>query len=125
MNLQPLKPGRGEIWRVQLDPVRGSEQAKTRPVLVLSVLAVGRPSVRLCVPLMGAQPQHAAWPWCIPIAPAPGNGLTKPSTADVMQTRALDTTRFLDRMGWLEAVQVDAVAAALALCVGHTTNPSP
>lgn len=29
-------PLRGEIWLVQLDPVRGHEQSKTRPCLVIS-----------------------------------------------------------------------------------------
>jgi mRNA interferase MazF len=33
MNIQP---SRGEIWTVDLDPVRGHEQAGKRPVLILS-----------------------------------------------------------------------------------------
>jgi len=32
-----LKPARGEVWLAELDPVRGHEQAGSRPVLVLSV----------------------------------------------------------------------------------------
>jgi mRNA interferase MazF len=34
--------GRGEIWLAQLDPVRGSEQAGTRPVLVLQNDSINR-----------------------------------------------------------------------------------
>ena len=30
-------PARGEVWSVDLDPVRGHEQAGTRPALVVSV----------------------------------------------------------------------------------------
>ena len=30
-----MKPVRGEIWLADLDPIRGSEQAGLRPVLVL------------------------------------------------------------------------------------------
>jgi mRNA interferase MazF len=29
-------PGRGEVWRVELDPVRGHEQGGSRPALVIS-----------------------------------------------------------------------------------------
>lgn len=34
-----LQPSRGEIWTVDLDPVRGHEQAGKRPVLILSTNA--------------------------------------------------------------------------------------
>jgi mRNA interferase MazF len=32
----PLLPNRGEIWLANLDPIRGHEQASTRPVLIVS-----------------------------------------------------------------------------------------
>ncbi|OYV95604.1 MAG: growth inhibitor PemK, partial [Planctomycetia bacterium 21-64-5] len=31
------QPVRGEVWTVNLDPVRGHEQAGTRPALIVSV----------------------------------------------------------------------------------------
>lgn len=30
------KPSRGEVWRVDLDPVRGHEQGRVRPALIIS-----------------------------------------------------------------------------------------
>ena len=30
------RPQRGEVWRADLDPVRGHEQAGTRPILIIS-----------------------------------------------------------------------------------------
>ncbi len=33
---------RGEIWLAELNPVRGSEQAGTRPVLVMQTNAINR-----------------------------------------------------------------------------------
>ena len=33
---------RGEVWMVSLDPVRGSEQAGTRPALILQNDAINR-----------------------------------------------------------------------------------
>jgi mRNA interferase MazF len=32
----PLLPNRGEIWLADLNPIRGHEQAGTRPVLIIS-----------------------------------------------------------------------------------------
>ena len=32
-----MTPARGEVWNVDLDPVRGREQAGRRPALVISV----------------------------------------------------------------------------------------
>jgi mRNA interferase MazF len=32
----PTQPGRGEIWTADLEPIKGHEQAGTRPVLIVS-----------------------------------------------------------------------------------------
>ena len=110
-------PRRGEIWRVQLDPARGSEQGKTRPVVVLCEPPIGRASVRLCAPVMRALPIHHALFWCIALAPDQANGLSKPSCADAAQTRALDIERFEQKMGEIGADETDLIADALSECV--------
>lgn len=38
------RPDRGEIWIVELEPVRGHEQAGRRPALVISVDALNHSS---------------------------------------------------------------------------------
>ncbi len=116
------KPKRGEVWRVELEPIRGSEQDKTRPVVVMSAANIGRPTVFVCVPITGFQNAHAAFNWCVPIAPDTANGLTKPSTADASQIRALDLERFEAKLGKLAKVPVEAVAAAVVGCVGYKPN---
>ncbi|MEO7908697.1 MAG: type II toxin-antitoxin system PemK/MazF family toxin [Roseiflexaceae bacterium] len=35
----PTLPNRGEIWLADLNPIRGHEQAETRPVLIISTNA--------------------------------------------------------------------------------------
>lgn len=120
-----INPVRGEIWHARLEPTEGAEQGKARPVVVLSVARVGRPSIRLCVPLMGFQPSHAGKLWYRPIAPSSANNLDKLSTADVMQARTLDVLRFEYQIGVLESIEVEALAAILALCVGHAPAATP
>lgn len=111
------------MWRVQLDPVRGSEQGKTRPVVVMSDAATGRASVHLCAPVMNALPVHAGFFWCVALAPDARNGLSKDSTADAAQTRALDAVRFESRLGEVGADELDALTAALCFCVGRQSVP--
>lgn len=113
------KPKRGEVWRVELEPIRGSEQDKTRPVVVMSGGNIGRPTVFVCVPITSFQNAHALLSWYVPIAPDAANGLTKPSSADASQVRALDVERFETKLGKLASTPVEAVAAAVAICVGH------
>jgi mRNA interferase MazF len=42
-------PRQGEVWWVALDPVVGSEIAKTRPALIVSVDEINRAPARLCI----------------------------------------------------------------------------
>lgn len=44
-----VEPRQGDVWWATLDPVVGSEQAKTRPVLIVSVDEINRASARLVI----------------------------------------------------------------------------
>jgi mRNA interferase MazF len=114
-----IKPKRGEVWQVELDPIIGSEQAKTRPVVVMSGGNIGRPSVFVCVPITGFQSAHEPHDWYVLIAPTAANGLTKTSSADASQIRALDVERFEAKLGRLAREEVESVADAVAFCVGY------
>ncbi len=116
-NSPAINPRRGEVWRVQLDPVRGSEQGKTRPVVVLSEPPHGRPTMRLCAPIVHFKPEHASMVWCVTLLPDADNGLSKHSTADAAQTRALDTARFVQKLGTVSTAKLELIAEALYHCV--------
>lgn len=85
---------RGEIWLADLNPRRGSEAGKTRPVIVVqaqALLDAGHPST-LIVPLTTQLVEDAA-PLRIRI-PAAGR-LKKASDALVDQVRAIDNARLV------------------------------
>jgi mRNA-degrading endonuclease toxin of MazEF toxin-antitoxin module len=46
------------------------------------------------------------------------NGLSKDSGADAFQTKSVSLARFVRRIGTVDSAQADAVASAIALCVG-------
>lgn len=118
-----LSPKRGEIWRAQLDPTLGSEQGKTRPVVVLSEPPVGRPTMRLCAPLVHWKSEHPGMAWCVELSPDAANGLTKKSSADASQTRALDVMRFGTKTGQVSARKLEAITTALVVSIGRQAVP--
>lgn len=118
-----INPQRGEIWSVELDPVRGSEQAKKRPVVVVSRAGFGRPTVRVGVPITGRKAVHALGAWYVELQPDTANGLSKVSSADASQVRALDLARFDVKLGEVQPAQLAAIVAALTLCIEEPPTP--
>lgn len=100
-------PVRGEIWWVQLDPVVGSEIAKTRPYLILTanVLNSRRRTV-VVVPLSSSAPAQP--PLTVPVACA---GRT--SIAVIDQIRAVSKIRLAKRIGAVSAEDMGVVESAL------------
>ena len=111
-------PIRGEVWRIRLDPAEGDEIKKVRTAVVVSENAIGRLRLKIVVPITEWKPRYASYPWFVPLAPTGSNGLTKDSGADAFQIKSLSETRFLDRLGELNAMQMDDIANAIAVCVG-------
>ncbi len=110
-------PVRGEIWWVDLDPARGSETAKVRPAVVVSVDAVSILPVRLVVPLTEWKSKHQQYHWRLAVKPSTLNGLTKQSAVDALQIRCVSIGRFKNQMGRLEADSLAELCAAVALLV--------
>jgi mRNA interferase MazF len=113
-------PTRGEVWWVDFDPAQGDEIAKRRPAVVVSNAAIGILNLRIIVPITGWQAQFAQRPWLVPIKRTPQNGLAKDSAADAFQVKSVATSRFVQRIGTLKAQELDAITAAIALCIDYT-----
>ena len=108
---------RGEIWYARLDPVRGSEQAGTRPVLVLQNDAVNRfTTTVLAIPLT-TNLRRVALPSCVPVAKGDG-GLPSDSVALCHQLRVSDTTRLVQRLGIVDEETLTAVEACVLFTLG-------
>jgi mRNA interferase MazF len=110
---------REEIWYTALDPVIGSEQAKTRPCVILNASGIGRSTARIVVPITGWKTRHRAFTWMVEIQPDSLNGLTKVSGADASQVRTVDTLRFLSKIGTLDVAVTESIVRAVALCLDY------
>lgn len=110
---------RGDIWYVGLDPVRGSEANKTRPVVVVSNDSLNRAAERLglgvvtVVPLTSNTTRVPSFQVLVPATRR--TGLQADSKAQVEQLRAIDVVRFIERAGALDPEQMAAVDEALLL----------
>ncbi len=106
---------RGEIYRVRLDPIEGSEQAGTRPAVIVSRDAINRysPVVVIC-PLTGASNVPRLYPSDV-LVRAPEGGLKSDSVVLTLQVRAVAKTRLGERLGKLEPATMQAVAQAMRI----------
>ena len=92
---------RGDVYDARLNPVEGSEQAGTRPVVIVSRDAINRySSVIVVVPLTKASNIKRQYPNNVLIDEGSG-GLTHQSVALTGQVRAISKTRLLHFRGSL------------------------
>jgi mRNA interferase MazF len=104
---------RGEVWLADLNPIRGSEQAGMRPVLVFQNDAILRFGTTIVAIPFTTNLRRAALPTCFRVAAGEG-GLTSDSVALCHQIRALDTTRMVRHLGTVsEQTLIDIEACVL------------
>ena len=108
---------RGEIWWADLDPIRGSEQAGMRPVLIIQNDAVSRSTTTtLAIPLT-TNLRRALLPTGVLIPQGEG-GLTSDSVALCHQMRVLDVVRLRSRLGRIGNRTLTEVEKCLLFTMG-------
>lgn len=109
-------------WRIfiaNLDPVIGSEQGKTRPVLVISEEEINQilPVVNV-LPITSRKPNRRIYP-NEALIPAEIGGLEKESIALCYQIRRLNKKRLIKEMGKIEDLELqEAIIDALCFQLG-------
>ncbi len=114
---ETMRPKRGEIWLVSLNPTLGAELQKTRPVVVVSADTLGVLPIKLIVPFTGWSERYSGKLWLVRVDPTAKNGLSKSSAADALQTRSVSVERFISRTGVLEPQALQRIAQSLAVLV--------
>ena len=108
---------RADIWLVNLNPTRGAEIRKTRPVVVISSNVLGILPIRLVAPITGWKNYFEQNIWHVKLEPSPMNGLSKTSAVDVLQIRGIDTSRFIERMGKVSEDELDNILKAVVAVI--------
>lgn len=106
---------RGEIWWADLDPVRGREQAGSRPVLVISQDIFNARSGTVIALALTSQPPTASFPLTLEIDSAT---LPKRSWVKISQIRTLSVERLSRKLGRVSPVELEAIINGLNEIVG-------
>jgi len=114
------KPARGEIWAVRFDPTVGEKMKKVRPALVVQENGLGKLKLTIVVPITDWKERYSDFPWHTKLDPSASNGLEKESSADALQVKSVSNERCLRRIGFVSSMELENVAAAVALCVGYS-----
>jgi len=108
---------RGEIWPANLNPIRGSEQAGTRPVLIFQNDKINKYTTTfLSIPLT-TNLRRVALPSCLAIPQGEG-GLTHDSVALCHQLRVLDRARLMKKLGVVNEETLIAIESIVMFTTG-------
>lgn len=102
----------GEVWWATLDPVVGSEQAKTRPVLVVSVDQINRAARELSIVCPVTTTPHDA---AVRIELAKPDGGIRVGYIEPYQIRTISQKRLVDRIGVAPPEVAREVATRIAV----------
>lgn len=103
---------RGEVWMASLDPVRGSEQAGTRPVIVLQADSLNSFLRTAVVVPCTSNLRWAEFAHCVRLAAGEG-GLTNESAVLSHQLRVIDAARLVRCMGALSPSAMRKIETSL------------
>ena len=111
-----VEPSRGEVWRVDLEPVRGHEQGRTRPCVVVSddLFNHGPAGIVAIVPLTSRArgvPLHV-------VVDPPDGGITERSFIKCEDLRSVSVERFSKRYGALSETVMREIEDRLRIFLG-------
>ena len=106
---------RGEVYWVDLNPVRGREQAGLRPVLILSQELFNRKSETVIAMAITSRPQKAGFPLTMAL---PAEMLPKPSWVKISQIRTISIDRLGRRIAALGPEMLDQLIDGLLELIG-------
>ncbi len=108
---------RGDIFWVNLNPTRGSEQAGRRPVLVIQNDIGNEVAPTTIIAPLTTKSFTKPYPTNVHL-PKGVAGLTADSTILLSQIRTLDKQRLEDKIGHLSAPYIEKVNSAIKLSLG-------
>lgn len=108
---------RGEIYFAELNPVQGSEQGGTRPVLIIQNNVGNTYSPTTIVLAITSQTNKARLPTHVTV-PATESGLQRDSVILAEQMRTIDKSRLKQKVAELQPRTMRRIDSAMALSIG-------
>jgi mRNA interferase MazF len=109
-------PARGDIWDVDLEPIRGHEQGGVRPCLIVSVdlFNQGPSGLAIVLPISSKDKRVRSQ---VPVSP-PEGGLSLPSFIKCEAIRSISTERLRSRRGVVAPATMAGVEDRLRILLG-------
>ena len=108
---------RGEFWLAALDPILGSEQGGTRPVLIFQRDLISRFTTTVVTIPFTTNLRRGSLPSCLRVSRGEG-GLTQDSVALCHQMRVLDKRRLQRRIGRVSEETLEAIENCVLFTLG-------
>jgi len=105
---------RGEVWKADLSPTRGTEQSGVRPVVVVQTDRANPHSPHTIIVPFTTRIRQKLLPSHV-LVPAGEGGLIQDSVALCEQIRVMDHGRLLNRLGDLSTARMQQVSDALRI----------
>jgi len=101
----------GEIWYTDLNPVKGSEQAGFRPVIIVSGNLLNQhANVVICIPLTTKIKNYHG---NLVLDPSPTNGLSAKSEGLTLHVRSISKARLVQRLGNISKTELNQIHTCL------------
>lgn len=107
---------RGEIYYAELNPVIGSEQGGTRPVLIISNNTGNRYSPTVIIAAITSRQTKSKLPTHYDLNGV--SGLPADSIVLLEQIRTIDKKRLKERLARLDSLNMEAIATPLLISIG-------
>ena len=114
-SIQEIK--RGDVVRVRLDPVEGSEQGGERPALVVSPDLINQHSPVILIAAITSKKTDRVYPFEV-LVESPEGGLRIRSKVLLIHLRSVDKRRIAGRYGMLNEQTMLHVDAAIRIATG-------
>lgn len=108
---------RGEIFLANLEPIKGSEQGGTRPVLIIQNDISNKHSPVTIVGAITSKIFEKEYPTNVFIS-KDDSGLDKDSTIMLNQIRTIDNSRLMKKIGILDNFTMNKVDLAIKISLG-------
>jgi mRNA interferase MazF len=110
-------PCRGDVVRVRLDPVEGSEQAGERPALVISPDIINEKGPLVLIAAITSKKTEKIYPFEVLLDPQEA-GLPRRSKVMLMHMRAVDKRRLTGEYGSVGKANMLLVDEAIKVATG-------
>jgi mRNA interferase MazF len=115
LKIKQKQPVRGEVYLCRFDPARGSEQAGTRPAVIVERAALSSVAAKrhVLVAAITTNPKCERLPFCVRLEAGKGNGLKTKSYLNTSHIHAFSKDRLVKKMGKLTTGEIAKMDLAL------------